>query len=114
MDLAEVLETRYVLIVCNKHNHQSLGAAFGFNTFFPPLVLAETGCEVSGDFGDRAPQINQSAGRPWHLYLLYLIRAWDEFLSCLSHASHCSCRWWVSHPQATCREVKPARLETAA
>lgn len=59
MDLAEVLETRYILIVCNKHKDQSWGAAFGFNTFLPPLLLAGTCCEVSGDVGDRAPQINQ-------------------------------------------------------
>lgn len=58
MQLAEVLETRYILIVCNKHDHQSWGAAFGFNTFFPPLVSAESRCEISGDVGDGAPQIN--------------------------------------------------------
>lgn len=108
MDLAEVLETRYILIVCNKHNDQLWGAAFGFNTFLPPRVLAESCSEVSGDVGDGAPQINQSTGRPCHLSFLYLIHAWSEFLSCLP------CRWWMSHLRATCREVKPACLETAA
>lgn len=89
MDLAEVLETRYILIVCNKHNDQSWGAAFGFNTFLPPLVLAEIRCEIGGDVGDRAPQINQSTGRPWHFYVLCLIHAWDELLSCLSQTCYC-------------------------